>query len=76
MKWLATEEEVVVADTAVVDAEVAAEAVADSPARMLRLWVEVVGGRLTIFLLRIPLLFLTLALVVISTIVDSHISVI
>ncbi len=50
MKWLATEEEEVVADTAAVDAEAAAEAVEDSPAQILPLWVEVVVGKLTTFL--------------------------
>lgn len=53
MKCLATEEVEVAVDMAVaVEVEVDAEAVEDSPARTLRLWVEIVVGKLFILLSR------------------------
>lgn len=57
MKWLATEVVEVAVDMAVaveveVEVEVDAEAVEDSPAQTLRLWVEIVVGKLFILLSR------------------------
>jgi len=53
MKWLATEEVEVAVDMAVaVEVEVDAEAVEDSSAQTLRLWVEIVVGKLFILLSR------------------------
>lgn len=51
MKWLATEVVEVAVDMAVaVEVEVDAEAAEDSPAPTLRLWVEIVVGKLFILL--------------------------